>query len=137
MKQDRTCDIVGDIRDDRVVVVWGCILEYILMMDRYGSSLHESVFFSGDLWHRIFSHEPTIEKLDHIWVELDEIECRWMVGEDILCECTIPRSYFDDMTICYGERAGDICQSFFVDEEVLSEGFFGFYSFLHNLRELS
>jgi hypothetical protein len=100
MKQYRTRDIVRDIGYYRVVVVWWYIFQYILMMDRYGSSLHEGIIFSEDLGHRILTHEPTIEDLDHIWVELDEIESRGMMSEDILGERTISRSYLDDMATC-------------------------------------
>jgi hypothetical protein len=69
-------------------------------MDRYGSSPHEGIVFSDDLGHRIFPHESIIEKLDHIWIEFDEIEGRGMMREDILGERTISRSYLDDMATC-------------------------------------
>jgi hypothetical protein len=100
MKQDRTRDIVGDIGYYRVVVVWWHILEDILMMDRYGSRLHESIPFSFYHWSDFITHIALIEDLDHIWIEFDEIESRGMMREDILCECTISRSYFDDMATC-------------------------------------
>ena len=129
MEEDRTRDIVGDIRDHRVLIIeWGEGKD-ILMMDSYRRRLHEDFLFSEDLRCDIFSHEALIEKLDHIRVELDKVKRRRMMTEDIVSESAISRSYLDYMHSGDSDRVSDISEGFLVDEEVLSERFFGFYSF--------
>ncbi len=97
MKQYRTRDIVGDIRNDAIFIIWGDIFEYILMMDRYWGRLHERSLFSEYHWSDFLTHESLIEDLDHIGVELDHIERLRMMREYVLCERTISRSNLDDM----------------------------------------
>ncbi len=128
-EEDRTRDVVGDIRDDRVVVIWGSELQDILMVERYRSRLHYALVFSYYLRQSICLHESLIEDLYHISIELYEVESRWVMREDIFSECSVSRSDFDDMLPGELQRTGDVTECFLVDEEVLSEGFFGLDGF--------
>ncbi len=101
------------------------------MMDGYRSRLHEDLLFSEDLRCDPFAHIALIEDLDHIGIELDEIEGRRVMAEDIVRERTISWSHFDDMFSGDSDRVSNIGECFFIDEEVLSEGFFGFDSLSH------
>ena len=102
------------------------------MVDGYRSRLHEHLLFSEDLRCNLITHIALIEDLDHIRIELDEIEGAWMMREDIVGERSISRSDLDDMFSGDSDRVSNISECFLVDEEVLSERFFGFDS-LHRV----
>ena len=131
MEEDRACDIVGDIGNDRILRVPRNECEYILMMDRYWGCFYEGILFSEYDRSYIFSHESFIEDFYHIRIELDHIERLRVMREYIFGKCSISRSYFDDMPICYIERVCYSRECFFIYEEVLTEGFFSFYYFWH------
>ena len=82
---------------------------------------------------RLFGHDRQIERIGRddgrFRIKLDEIEGRGMMCEKILGKCSISWSYFDHMLATYLDGMGDIGERLFIDEEVLSEGFFGFYRF--------
>lgn len=137
VEEDRTRYIVGDIRDDAICLVSRSEGEDILMMDGYRGRLDEDLLFSDDLRGDLFAHIALIEDLDHIGIELDEIKGRWMMREDIVSQSAISWSDLDNMLSGDSDRVGDIGEGFLIDEEVLSEGFFGFDSFIHNFIELS
>ena len=136
VKQYRTRDIVGDIRDHGIGIIWRSISEYIDMVDSDRSRPYESIIFSGDRRRDLISHISLIEDLDHIRIELDEIERCWMMPEYIGSERTVAWSDFDDVPTCDVDRPCYVCECFFVDEEVLSEGFFSF-DLLHIFKQMS
>lgn len=108
MEEDRTRNIIWYIRDDRVVFIYRCECENILVMYRERDMCPLSTLsFREDGYH--------------IRIELYEIERERLTRDDIFCERSIPRSYLDDMFTRECDRARDIRECFWIDEEVLSE----------------